>query len=79
GTVYVINTTDTTKKDIVISASAIPSFSLPTNAPGQAHENINAPLFAQGNTVYVHTTRDNLYSLDTTAKGSQTINLSTVK
>jgi outer membrane protein assembly factor BamB len=79
GTVYVINTTDTTKKDIVISASSIPSFSLPTNAPGQAHENINAPLFAQGNTVYVHTTRDNLYPLDTAAKGSQPINLSTVK
>ena len=75
GAVYIINTTDTTKKDIVISASAIPSFSIPG-------EDINAPLFAQinGNVVYVHTTGDNLYSIDTAAKESQQkINLSTVK
>ena len=85
GAVYVINTADISKKDIVISASAIPSFPLLTNAPGQAHENINAPLFAQGNTVYVHTTRDNLYTftlVDTAVKDSQfrlIFNLGTVK
>jgi hypothetical protein len=75
GVVFIINTTDTSKKDIVISASAVPSF----NIPG---EDINAPLFAQinGNVVYVHTTRDNLYSIDKAAKESQQhINLSTVK
>ena len=74
GAVYVINTTDTTRKDIVVSASAIPSFSIPG-------EDINAPLFAQinGNVVYVHTSKDNLYSIDTAAKGSQPINLSIVK
>jgi outer membrane protein assembly factor BamB len=73
GKVYVINTADTTQKGVVITASAIPSFSIPG-------EDINAPLFAQGNTVYVHTSRDNLFSLDTTAKESQQkINLSNVK
>ena len=61
GTVYVINTADSSKKDIVISASAIPSFSLPTNAPGQAHENINAPFFAQGNTVFMSIPPETIY------------------
>ena len=74
GAVYIINTTDTTRKDIVVSASSIPSFSIPG-------EDINAPLFAQinGNVVYVHTSKDNLYTFDTSAKRSQSINLITVK
>ena len=75
GVVFIINTTDTSKKDIVISASAVPSF----NIPG---EDINAPIFTQtnGNVVYIHTTRDNLYSIDTNAKeNQQKISLSAVK
>lgn len=75
GKVYIINTTDASKKDVVISASAIPYFDVPG-------EDINAPLFAQvnGNIVYVHTNRDNLYSIDTAAKQTQNkLNLSTVK
>ena len=75
GAVYIINTADTTRKDVIVSASAIPSFSIPG-------EDINAPLFAEinGNVIYVHTTRDNLYSINTAAKESQQkINLSTVK
>ncbi len=45
-------------------------------------EDINAPLFAQGSIVYIHTNRDNLYSIDTATKGSQLkllFNLSAVK
>ena len=63
GTVYIINTADTSKKDIVISASAIPSFSLPTNAPGQPMRTSMRLSSPRATCVYVHTTRDNLYSI----------------
>jgi hypothetical protein len=42
-------------------AAAFPSFAI-------ASDDIDAPLFAIGNVVYVHTTGDKLYSLNTAAK-----------
>ena len=35
------------------------------------HEAINAPFFADGNIVYVHTYKDNLYSINTAAPQTQ--------
>ena len=49
GNIFVINTSDNTKSLL----ASIPKY-----------EGINAPLFAYGNTVYVHTTKDNLYEID---------------
>ena len=49
GNIFVINTSANTKSLLA---------SLPK------YEGINAPLFAFGNTVYVHTTKDNLYEID---------------
>lgn len=66
GKVYIINTADGSHQE----------FDLP---PMEA---INAPLFSQGNIVYVHTNKDNLYSIDTAATESNLkliFNLSTVK
>jgi outer membrane protein assembly factor BamB len=66
GTAYIINTVDDSHR-----SNAFP-----------ANEDVNAPLFAQGSVVYFHTTKDNLYSLDTAAKDGQLkllFNLSTVK
>ena len=50
--VYIIDTTNGSKKALDIS-------------PNEA---INAPLFAYGNTVYIHTVKDNLYEIDTVTK-----------
>ena len=63
--VFIVNTTDGSHKEL----------DLPPN------EDINAPLFARGNVVYLHTTKDNLYAIDITAKeiGQPVFNLSTVK
>lgn len=49
GKIFLINTTDNTKTLLSI---------LP------ADEAINAPLFSDGKTVYVHTTKDNLFEID---------------
>jgi len=50
GNIFIIDTLDNSKS--LLST-------LPHN------EGINAPLFAYGNSVYVHTTKDNLYEIDT--------------
>jgi outer membrane protein assembly factor BamB len=66
GKVYIINTTDGSKRE-----ADLPSM-----------EDVNAPLFADGSVVYLHTTKDNLFSIDTAANNSQItllFNLSTVK
>jgi len=66
GKVYIIATADGSHQEL-----DLPSM-----------EDINAPLFAQGTTVYFHTTRDNLYSVDTSVKQSKLtllFNLSSVK
>jgi eukaryotic-like serine/threonine-protein kinase len=42
-------------------------------------EGINAPLFVNGDVVYVHTTKDNLYGINILTKTRQTFSLSTVK
>ena len=42
-------------------------------------EGINAPLFANGDVVYVHTTKDNLYGINIQTKTRQTFSLNTVK
>ena len=47
--IFIINTLDNTTPDLI-------------NIPDD--EAINAPIFAYGNTVYVHTTKDNLYEID---------------
>ena len=89
GKVYIINTANTAQKAITISGVDIPSF--PQNTRDNSgklvvqylnDEDIDAPLFAQGNVVYFHTNRDNLYSIDTAATESNLkllFNLSSVK
>jgi outer membrane protein assembly factor BamB len=42
-------------------------------------EGTNAPLFVNGDVVYVHTTKDNLYGINILTKTRQTFSLSTVK
>ncbi|MCX6003227.1 MAG: PQQ-binding-like beta-propeller repeat protein [Chloroflexi bacterium] len=64
GKVYIINTTNGSQQEL-----GLPPL-----------EDINAPLFAQGNIVYIHTTKDNLYWIDTAAKDIELkvlLNLST--
>jgi eukaryotic-like serine/threonine-protein kinase len=55
--IYIIDTSDGSKKEV-----AIPDKDVFKNAA------INAPLFTDGNTVYVHTTRDALWEIDVTTK-----------
>ncbi len=55
--IYIIDTTDGSKKEVII-----PDNNYFKNAA------INAPLFAYGNTVYIHTTKDNLWEIDTLTK-----------
>jgi outer membrane protein assembly factor BamB len=52
----------------IINASDY-SVSVPIALP--LHEAVNAPLFADGNIVYVHTYKDNLYSINTAAPQTQ--------
>jgi len=56
------------------------SVSLPITLP--IHEAVNAPLFTDGNIVYVHTYKDNLYTINTAAPQTQPtllFDLSTLK
>jgi outer membrane protein assembly factor BamB len=45
------------------------SISIPIALP--LHEGVNAPLFADGNIVYIHTYKDNLYTINTAAPQTQ--------
>ena len=66
GKVYIMNTTDGSHREIDFPQ----------------YEDVNAPLYSQGSIVYFHTTKDNLYSVDTSAKESKltlVFNLNTVK
>ena len=55
--IYIIDTTDGSKKEVVI-----PDKDAFKNAA------INAPLFTYGNTVYIHTTKDTLWEVDIETK-----------
>jgi len=67
GKVYIIDPADKSRREL----------DLPAN------EDINAPLFNYGSVVYVHTTKDNLYWIDTAAQdvklSPNPINLTTIK
>jgi eukaryotic-like serine/threonine-protein kinase len=66
--IYIIDTTNNN------------SVSVPLALP--LHEGVNAPLFAVGNTVYLHTYKDNLYTINVAAPQTQPallFNLSTLK
>ena len=68
------------KVNIYIINAADNSVSLPITLP--LHEAVNAPLFADGNIVYVHTYKDNLYTINTAAPQTQPtllFDLSTLK
>ena len=64
GKIFIINTADNSHKEL----------DLPSN------EDINAPLFTQGDNIYIHTSKDNLYMINTAATdiGKPLFNLSTV-
>ena len=66
GKAYIVNTTDGSHRELDFPQ----------------YEDVNAPLFAQGSIVYFHTTKDNLYSVDTSVKDGKLaliFNLNTVK
>ncbi len=57
------------KVNIYIIDTSDNSVSIPIALP--LHEAVNAPLFADGNIVYIHTYKDNLYTINITAPQTQ--------